>query len=69
MKRYGLTIYGLSLCETTLFGFILEGLTQKEIAELTGKSLKTVEMQAKNIKKKMGARTMAHAAYLAGAAK
>ena len=57
----------LSRCQAQVLELLAaHGLTQKEAADTIGLSVKMVNAHALVIKKKKRARTLAHAAYMAG---
>ncbi len=56
--------WNLSGIEERIIDLYCRGYTAKEIAEVRGGSVRTVELHIRSIKRKMGARTTPHAAAM-----
>ena len=52
--------------ERRSFELVLQGLTLREIAAREGRAVNTIEVQVRTCVEKMGAKTLAQAAYQAG---
>ena len=55
----------LSLREMEIINYTAQGHTAKEIARLTGLEPRTVEIYVSNIRRKLVARNIAHAVFIA----
>jgi DNA-binding NarL/FixJ family response regulator len=56
----------LSFREVQVINYTAQGCTAKEVARLTGLEPRTVEIYVSNIRKKLQAKNIAHAIYIAG---
>jgi two-component system invasion response regulator UvrY len=55
----------LSFREVQIIRYTAKGFTAKEIAKALGLEYRTVEVYASNIRKKLAAKNIAHAVYIA----
>lgn len=57
----------LSRREQQIIQYTAEGLTSKQIARLLGLEFRTIQVYLANVRKKVGAKNIAHAIYLLSA--
>ena len=55
----------LSFREVQVINYTAKGCTAKEVARITGLEPRTIEMYVSNIRKKLQAKNIAHAIYIA----